>query len=225
MTEHNQDNSIKHRLARWIPGHVSVKVIVAVYHLLDRFCFIGRKTRENHKTANLNVLRSEESPYKGEYIDNQYAWKNVEFGKTTMAVAGCEVMSVYNVMRALGMGEGPELICRLIENFEKSGASLMGKIGSSPLGIRRCLKKNGIKTRLLWKTDCLPKDCNMAIVTMYNDKSDLYRQIHTIAFIKDEEKGIVAHNTRTAKPGYPTMKEAVEAVGTNPGIICILEIL
>lgn len=224
MTDTN-DNNIKHRLARWIPGHVSPKVVVAVYHLLDRFCFIGKKTRGAHKADNLKVLSSDESPLKGDYIDNQYAWKDVHFGKTTMAVAGCEVMSVYNVMKALGMGEGPELICRLIENFERSGASLKGKIGSSPFGIRRCLKRNGIKTRLVWKPDNLSTDCTMAIATLYNDKSDLYRQIHTIAFVKDEQKGIVAHNARTKEPGYPTMKEAVEAAGPNPGIICILEIL
>ena len=63
----------------------------------------------------------------------------------------------------------------------------------------------------------------MAIATVYNDRSDLYRQIHTIAFIKDKDKGIVAHNARTKQPGYPTMAEAIGAVGTNPKTICIIE--
>lgn len=222
ITDNKQENSIIHRLARWIPEHVPTRIVVAAYHILNGICFVNKKTRIGHHEDNLRYLQTEETPLGKGYIENQYAWKNVKFGKTTMAVAGCEIMAVYNVMKALGLGEGPEFICSLIESFEHSGAALNGTIGSSPLEIKRYLCRNGIKCRLLFDENKLSKDCTMAVATVYNDRSDLYRQIHTVAFIKDKDKGIVAHNARTKQPGYPTMAEAIGAVGTNPKTICII---
>ncbi len=225
MDNNLMNNRIVKAIAEWIPTHVSGKVIIGIYHFFDTFNVIRKKVREEHKRHNIEQLMSKESPLGNKYIDNQHEWKNIAFGKTTMSVSGCEIMAVYNILLALGMGNGPELLGELIANFEKKGAALRGAIGTSPLAIRKYLGRKGVKTKLLWKNDDIDDSVQMAIATVYNDKSSLYHQIHTIAFIKDEEHGFVPYNARHNKPGYATLREAIEGVGTDPKTICILEIL
>lgn len=225
MEEKGKDNKVLHKIAAWIPTHISGKVIVGIYHMLDFFNHIKRNVIAEHRETNIKRLKAKDSPLGNKYIENQYAWKNIAFGKTNMSVAGCEIMAVYNVLKALNMGEGPELISELISEFERKGAALKGAIGSSPLAIRKYLNKKGISTRLIWKNEDINPDIKMAIATLYNDKASLYHQIHTIAFIKDEDYGFVPHNARHSKPGYETLVDALEAVGTDPKTICILEIL
>lgn len=225
FTIENQNHSkLVKKLADWIPQHVSGKIIVAVYAILDFFNIIRKSKRDEHMESNIRQLSMDGSPLNDGYIENQYAWKNIAFGNTNMAASGCEIMAVYNVLKARNMGSGPQLAGELIAAFEKRGAALKGVIGSSPLSIRAFLKKKGIQTRLIWRDDKINEDVQMAIVTLYNDKSSLLYQIHTIAFIRDEEKGFVPHNARHSEPGYASLKEAVKAVGSNPKTICILEI-
>lgn len=219
------DNRIIKAIAQWIPAHVSGKVIIGIYRILDTFNIIRKSVREEHKRHNIEQLMSNDSPLKNKYIDNQREWKNIAFGKTSMSVSGCEIMAVYNILTALGIGTGPELLGELIANFEKKGAALRGAIGTSPLALRKYLGKKGVRTRLLWKNEDIDDRVQMAIATVYNDKSSLFHQIHTIAFIKDEQNGFVPYNARHNKPGYATLKEALEGVGTDPKTICILEIL
>ncbi|MCR5799013.1 MAG: hypothetical protein K6G69_02965 [Lachnospiraceae bacterium] len=220
----NKDNLI-HRLAGWIPTHVSVKVIIAVYWLMDKLMFIGKKRRREHRENNLAVLTGADSPMKDGFIENQHSWDRVLLGKTTMAEAGCEIMAVYNALLALGLGKGPELISELIERFEKHGAALHGRIGTSPLELRSYLKKRGIKTKWSHDADRTDPETKVAIVMLYNNRDDLFDMIHTITYTKDETAGFVPHNTWHNKPGYPTLKEAIEGSGLKTKVICIMEII
>lgn len=230
-------SSLKKKLAQWVPKYVSTKLIVAVYGLLNFLCLIGRKKREQNFRHNLSLLEVSNSPLKEGYIENQNQWGNIRFGKTTMAFAGCEIMAVYNALMAMRKDNtidssdcellrdfgGCESICRLISDFEKDGAALQGWIGSSPYSIKRYLKKHGIRTRFVWKMDKL-SDAKVAIATVYNDAEDLYSQIHTIAFSKEED-GYMSHNALICKRGCQTLKEAVKSVSNNPKMICAIEIL
>ena len=214
---------IKQRIAQWIPTHVSPKLVVWVYGVLDRLIYIKRSVRKENRSVNDRVLNSESSPYKQGYIENQSEWKDIRFGRSTMAFSGCEIMAVYNVLYALDKGRGAKLIGELIEEFEKSGAALKGVIGSSPKSIRRHLLKRGIDCSIVWKEEDIDPDCKLAIATVYNDKKSLYSQIHTITFTKDEN-GFRAHNARSRQKYYPTLREAINGVGSDPKMICAIQI-
>jgi len=214
---------IKQRIAQWIPTHVSPKLVVWVYGVLDRLIYIKRSVRKENRSVNDLVLNSDSSPYKQGYIENQSEWKDIRFGRSTMAFSGCEIMAVYNVLYALDKGRGTKLIGELIEEFEKSGAALKGVIGSSPKAIRRHLLKRGIDCSIVWKEEDIDPDFKLAIATVYNDKKSLYSQIHTITFTKDEN-GFRAHNARSRQKYYPTLREAINGVGSDPKMICAIQI-
>jgi len=212
---------IKHSIAEWIPTHVSPRLVAWFYSVSDRLSVIRKSVREEHRQNNEYVLNDKDSPLKEGYIENQEEWKTVKFGKATMAFSGCEIMAVYNVLYALGKGSGTELVCDLIEEFEKSGAALLGMIGSSPSSIRRQLKKRGIRSRVVWKEENIDEDADIAVVTVYNNKKTLYSQIHTITFVREQE-GFRPHNARSKCRYYKTLREAVNGVGSDPKMICAI---
>ncbi len=214
--------NFKERLAGWIPEHISTKFIVLIYIVFDFFCIVRKKKRIENYEHNLKALLSEESPLSDGFIENQNNWGNVHFGRTTMAFAGCEIMAVYNTFRALGIKEGPEFLSELISVFEVKGAALQGWMGSSPFAIKKYLDKHGIKSRIVWKEEEL-SDVNVAIATIYNDRYNLYSQIHTIAFTKETD-GYAVHNASRAKKGCQTLREAVSCVSEAPKLICAIEI-
>ena len=64
-------NRIIKAIAQWIPAHVSGKVIIGIYRILDTFNIIRKSVREEHKRHNIEQLMSNDSPLKNKYIDNQ----------------------------------------------------------------------------------------------------------------------------------------------------------
>ena len=215
--------TFKKKAATWIPLHVSPRLIVAVYWLLDIFSFMGGGTRAEHKRLNLKRLSGDETPLADGYIDDQKKWKDIKFGKADMAFSGCEIMAVYNILLSMGKGAGAEFMSDLISEFERSGAALKGMIGSSPRSVIRHLKRHGISCRLIWSEDKISDNVNRAIVMMYNDRRNLYEQIHTVAFIREND-GFIPHNARSRERSYATLKDAIHGVGTDPKTICIIEV-
>ena len=53
---------IKQRIAQWIPTHVSPKLVVWVYGVLDRLIYIKRSVRKENRSVNDRVLNSDSSP-------------------------------------------------------------------------------------------------------------------------------------------------------------------
>lgn len=208
-----------HKLARWIPEHISGKAIVAVYWLMNIFNYIPASVRKEHVRYNLkklgNVLDSG-------HIDNQSSWKDIRFGAVDMAYAGCEVIATYNVLLETNKGCGPEYMAELISDFEKNGAVLGARIGTSPLAVKKQLDKRGIKTRLLWKTEQVSENARLFIATIINNKKDLYDQIHTVAISK-QEKGYVVYNASRRVVGN-TLENAIFQSSKDPVLVCILEI-
>ena len=210
-------------VARWFPEHISPRLVVVAYVILDFLTIVGRRRISRNFNHNMAHFMEEKTPLSSGYIENQNQWGDIHFGRTTMAFAGCEVIAVYNVMKALGRNAGPELIAQLISNFERRGAALQGWIGTSPMALKKYLNKNGINTRLVWREEDL-SDAKVAIATIYNDRNNLYSQIHTIAFTR-EENGYTAHNSVYSVTEKGSLREAVGAVSSAPKLICAIEIL
>lgn len=212
------------RLARWIPGHVSVKFIVFVYRIMALFGFSRKSVRKSNYEHNIETLSADNSPLKEGFIENQPAWTAVRFGKTDMAFAGCEIMAVYNVLLALGKEGGAAVMAKLISYFERRGAALQGRIGTSPAALAKYLMSQGIRARVVWKEEELDSSAKATIVTMYNNYHDLYDQIHTVAYNHDGAD-IVSHNSWSDSKRYGNIRDAVRGSGEYVKMICAIEIL
>lgn len=208
-----------HRLAKWIPTHVSGKVIVAIYWLLNIFNYVPKSTRREHIRYNEQLLGQLLS---GGHIDNQNDWNQIKFGAVNMAYAGCEVIAAYNILYERGLGSGSDYMAGLISDFEKNGAVLGARIGTSPLAIRKQLKGRGINSRLLWRTDQASENARDYIATFINNRNDLYDQIHTVAISKKEE-GYVVYNAAKHIVA-DSLENAIAASAKEPVVVCILEI-
>lgn len=132
------------------------------------------------------------------HIENQREWENVHYGNTTMKFAGCEIFAVYNARYSLGEEMGKEKLLELIGIFEKEGATLAGKAGSSPLSIYVYFKKNGYDvgaTDSFQKEDinAMGEKYDTIIITFLNNERTLGRAIHTVNISKKEGKYFI-HN-------------------------------
>lgn len=209
-----------HRLARWIPGHVSGKVIVTIYWILNIFNFISGSKRREHIRHNCEYLGN---VLDTECINNQKAWGDIKFGAVSMAYAGCEVIATYNVLHQLGKGCGIEYMAELISDFEKDGAALGARIGTSPMAIRKLLKRRGISCRLLWNVNEASEAARLFIVTLINNRQDLYDQIHTVAIARQQNKYVV-YNAAGTVTGT-SLGDAISHASKDPVVVCILEII
>lgn len=128
------------------------------------------------------------------FLESQNSYGDIPFGKSDMAYAGCEIIAVYNALIALGartdLGE-------LIRTFERDGMVLSGRFGTSPLAIRDYFEKRRIRVDITYREseyEALASRSEVLILTMYNDRHDIFKKIHTICITRDE-KGYTAHNT------------------------------
>lgn len=208
------------KLAKWIPMHVSPVVIVAVYYILEKFNFIKKSVIEQHRRENEEHVRNMDNLFVDGYIEGQYLMKAIKYGRTNMAFAGCEVIATYNAMKSLGAEAD---IVELIAEYERHGATLRGFIGTAPTDIRRLLRKKGYDAKMLWKTEKISDDCKAFIVTYYNNKYDLYDQIHTVAVTKSDNDYSIHNIGRTARK-CAAKDEVFKALGENSKVICIVTI-
>lgn len=181
------------------------------------YCYVNRKNSED---ADSYVNHSK-------YIENQQDLHGIKYGKYTLAYSGCEVIAVYNALKHFGLITY-ERLPAIIRDFEHYGMVLSGMFGTSPLAIRKYLEKNGLKTRIETcenSFDLLEKSFSGFILTFYNDKIDITKEIHTV-FISKNDSGFIAHNVYGN--GQPTkefnsIKELIYGInnGKAKGILLI----
>lgn len=88
---------------------------------------------ERHKEYNLDILIKESQKKDGiyatgEYIENQFYWKDIKFGISDMSYSGCEIMATYNALKALGEPVSEQTVVDLIAMYEADGAVFGGKL-------------------------------------------------------------------------------------------------
>ncbi len=181
----------------FIPKRISNGTIVAVYELLRHIQKLIPGRRQEHLAINqqaishhLHVIEKNNG-----YVEDQNAYIDMPYGKSTMQFSGCEIFAVYNAMRSLLQHPVMDLP-ELIFYFEKDGMSLNGKFGTSPKALRDFLKSNGFTAAFT------AKEADFAafaakypglIFTMYNDRNDIRKEIHTI-HISKKGSMFTAHN-------------------------------
>ena len=179
------------------------------------------------------------------FIEDQNNFTDVSLGKVTMKYAGCEIFAVYNSLVALGKGsdalrlfEGREekaesgkledqdkitsqgkLLANLIRYFEGDGIVLSGAFGTAPKALFDYFKKLGCNARLVTRErdfEELAEGSVCMILTMYNDRKDITKEVHTVSITKQPE-GYVAHNVYCNGKVIGPCKSVTELIGCFNG--------
>jgi len=129
------------------------------------------------------------------YIEDQNNYNDLKFGKVTMQYSGCEIIATYNALFSLAGNVSIDLE-KMILDFEKNAMVLSGKFGSSPKAISKYFKSMGYITKLTTKEfefSEISEEFDSLILTFYNDRNDITRQIHTVCITKKDNL-FTAHN-------------------------------
>ena len=145
----------------------------------------------------------------------------------TVAVAGCEVIALYNAL-CWRFGEERISLRQLIDIFEKRGMALRGKWGTSPKALLRWLKKSGFHAVMVSSAsrfDEASAGCDSVIVSFFNDRKNLLRGVHTVCMTR-EAAGFVIHNLtevgRTHGPYEKVSTGLEQATAGKAGPLCLI---
>lgn len=230
-------------LVSFIPKYVSSRVFLAVYQMLS-WIKVPRKIREENYTSNCERLRGMNDSFWNcphVYIENQDEWKDIRFGAgrhRNMSYSGCEIIASFNAWKALGGCTAPEQMAELISAYEAGGAALQGEFGTSPRAIAAYFKRNGFTVMTACgeesaKVAEIGNVCSVLIATVYNDKEDITKQVHTVCITFEAGRGYVLHNayrinakgTYVESVPYRTAADAVGHIsGYEPKLIYLIGI-
>lgn len=221
---------IKKFFVSFIPKHVGNRTVRMVYHVLT-FISVSRKTREKNYNSNIAQLNNETWDFltvPNVCIENQNEWSEIMFGAGThhnMKYSGCEVIATFNALKIMTGFGSPESMARLISEYETCGAALQGEFGVSPLAIEKYLKKRDYVVSTTDKEDGteldkVDKQSQVFIATVYNDATDITKQIHTVCITKNENGRYVLHNAYcrdisgayVSSIPYVTLSEAIDHI-------------
>ncbi len=163
-----------------------------------------------------NYIRVKEAGLYGRasLIDDQSALSGIAIGRSDMATAGCEVIAVYNLLKKYDSGTKATELPDLIERFERSGVMLGGRFGVSAQAMEDLLKDMGLKTCFTSDQsdfDVLAAYCPHIILTVMNDGSNIFKQIHTI-YVSREDAPDGAKYFRPYNAGLRDRFSSVEAL-------------
>lgn len=184
-------------LFSFIPRRINNRTVIAVYELLRRIQKLAKSRWKKNLTLNqINFTNHRNVISKNHgYIEDQNNYTDMAYGKATMQYSGCEVFAVYNASYSLLKHPVMDLP-DLIACFEKDGIALNGKFGTAPKALRDFLESHGFATLFSTKEkdfDGIAKSCPSLILTMYNDRNDIRKEIHTIHISKTDGM-YTAHN-------------------------------
>ena len=181
----------------------------------------------------------------GGFIENQNEFTDMYYGSASVRHSGCEVIAVYNIMRALTDKE-PSLP-KLIAAFEKNGMIFYGSLGTDPGEMKYFLRKQGFLVEEYTRNEDFPRllqdsgfegewrlkrfhrvipENEAFVLTFYNDRSDILQGLHTAA-VTSNGRGLYLHNdggTRARGP-YPGLSWVLnEYEHRGAGMISIIHV-
>ena len=229
MTIKDLGRRFSNRFFAFITKIISNNILVAAYEFMRRIQKLIRNDSQKHLIINRDSFSRHAdtiSRNKG-YIEDQNNYTDMIYGKSTMQYSGCEVFAVYNAIYSIlghHIMDLPEMICC----FEKDGMALNGKFGTSPKALRDFLDSHGFQTSFSTKEkdfDILASKYPSLILTMYNDGSDIRREVHTVHISKNNGS-YTAHNVYcngTVVGPYHILSELIKNInrGRAKGIALI----
>lgn len=190
-------STLRRKLCAFIPHHVGNGVVVWVLNLMRRGQRLLKKDFTGNLAQNERAFRSHAETIRknGGYVEDQNSYGDMAYGRVTMRYAGCEIFAAYNAIYGLTGGHDVALP-EMIAAFERDGMILSGKFGTAPKAIRDFLEGQGFRTEFVTKgvqLESVGERSLGLILTMYNDKDDILREVHTVYVSKDSD-GYRGHN-------------------------------
>ena len=225
----------------FIPQQIDNDVVLFAYDALRKVTNIPDEVIKKNSTDNLAVLQSDGSPLpESGYIENQSEWTMVKFGcgsNATINYSGCGIIATYNALYDLGESVSAQTMVDIISYYERDGAAISGMFGVAPNAIENYFRKNGYKVEATTDRDAeiinrIGQEYETVIVTAYNDKEDIWEQLHTVSITTEYNGEYTIHNVypqntdvHTGKYGYATLQEAIENISEQkPAVINVIGI-
>lgn len=180
-----------------IPKIVSNRVLLWFFEVLRWFQGNNSKLfKENLKVNLISMPLHLEKILGGSgFIEDQNNYGDMKFGKVSMRHSGCEIIAVFNALHNL-IGEHDCSLPELITEFEKDGMVLSGKFGTAPKAIMDYFYRQGYDVSLETREGNFKRLADISdtlILTMYNDKTDITKEVHTVNISKTQGE-FCAHN-------------------------------
>lgn len=199
----------------FIPRYVNTTIVSSAYTFMGYLQLIWNSParfflNSVHKplaaaenTANQTAYRQHipEIQAKGGFIEDQQHFTDMTYGKGTMQASGCGIFAIYNALSWLKTSRSavPDLP-QLIHDFEQNGMVLNGFGGTAPRALQKYLTRLGVAnqyTSRAGKFNKLAEESSCIILTMFNDRNDIRRQMHTICITRQtavSDVQYIAHN-------------------------------
>ena len=212
-----------------IPGKLKNKTIVGAIDRLRKIEKLIKRNFTQNDISNVQAYRkrmAEKPGFRTALIERQADFTDMSLGKSTLDYSGCEVIAVYNLLLKYGGGDLKVELPDLIEIFEKDGILHAGRFGVSMKSIKKYLGEIGIEVNYTTDEedfDLLGHFCDHFILTVMNDREDIFRQIHTFYISKDGER-LIAHNAGL-RMRYYSISEIIGALkGGRAKGICLMAV-
>ena len=212
-----------------IPGKLKNKTVVGAIDRLRKIEKLIKRNFTQNDISNVQAYRkriAEKPEFRTALIERQADFTDMSLGKSTLDYSGCEVIAVYNLLLKYGGGDLKVELPDLIEIFEKDGILHAGRFGVSMKSIKKYLGEIGIEVNYTTDEedfDLLGHFCDHFILTVMNDREDIFRQIHTFYISKDGER-LIAHNAGL-RMRYYSISEIIGALnGGKAKGICLMAV-
>ncbi|MBE6025485.1 MAG: hypothetical protein E7229_01085 [Clostridiales bacterium] len=212
-----------------IPGKLKNKTVVGAIDRLRKIEKLIKRNFTQNDISNVQAYRkriAEKPEFRNALIERQADFTDMSLGKSTLDYSGCEVIAVYNLLLKYGGGDLKVELPDLIEIFEKDGILHAGRFGVSMKSIKKYLGEIGIEVNYTTDEedfDLLGHFCDHFILTVMNDREDIFRQIHTFYISKDGER-LIAHNAGL-RMRYYSISEIIGALnGGKAKGICLMAV-
>ncbi len=210
-----------------IPGKLKNKTIVGAIDRLRKIEKLIKRNFTQNDISNVQAYRkriAEKPEFRTALIERQADFTDMSLGKSTLDYSGCEVIAVYNLLLKYSGGDFKVELPDLIEIFEKDGILHAGRFGVSMKSIKKYLGEIGIEVNYTTDEgdfDLLGHFCDHFILTVMNDRDDIFKQIHTFYISKDGER-LIAHNAGL-RMRYYSISEIIGALnGGKARGICLI---
>lgn len=185
------------KICALIPNKIDNATVINVLDLMRKQQKAIKKDFTAHLTKNEEAFKKHVSVItknKG-FVEDQNSYTDMAYGDATMQYSGCEIFATYNAIYSI-TGKAAMSLAKMISEYEKDGMVLSGKFGTAPKAIKDFLDKHGYKTEMTTNEadfDNFGKKFQSLILTMYNDKDDISKEVHTVNISKEAGK-YIAHN-------------------------------
>ncbi len=212
-----------------IPGKLKNKTVVGAIDRLRKIEKLIKRNFTQNDISNVQAYRkriAEKPEFRNALIERQADFTDMSLGKSTLDYSGCEVIAVYNLLLKYRGGDLKVELPDLIEVFERDGILHAGRFGVSMKSIKKYLEDIGIEVNYTTDEgdfDLLGHFCDHFILTVMNDREDIFRQIHTFYISKDGER-LIAHNAGL-RMRYYSISEITGALnGGKAKGICLMAV-